>query len=260
MPRKTVILSVAQIRQGDDLPLNLREITRAIEEARAAKADIVAFPECALTGYGPALHKSTESFASAGEVAAGLKEIRATARAANLAVVLGTHLPLEDGWSNSLVLISPAGRLLNRYDKTHLYGRDIEYYRAGRAQPTVSGSKGARIGLQLCFDIRFPEPFRLLALGGAEILFVPSYIHGRNDMWKGPVVESHVSSRAAENGRFVVFTNAAGKAQNVPSMIANPRGEIIARARRGARQFLTVRIALDEVNNEYLSCRRTYLY
>ena len=97
-------------------------------------------------------------------------------------------------------------------------------------------------------------------LEGAGIIFVPSHIHGKAGMWKGPVIEGHVRSRAAENGRYVVFVNAAGPEQNVPSMIADPRGELIARCRRGVRQLLVARLDLRKVNDDFLLSRRTDLY
>ena len=116
------------------------------------------------------------------------------------------------------------------------------------------------MGLQACFDIRFPEPFRALALAGAQMIVVPSHVHGKSDMWKNPVFEAHVRSRAAENGRFVVFVNAAGPEQNVPSMIADPRGELVAKCHKAARHLLVARLAVHRVSDDFLRCRRTDLY
>lgn len=265
--RNSIAVAIAQIPQSRDISDNLRRIADAVAQARAARADILCLPECALTGYGPAFHKSSAPF-DPSPVASALSQARAMARDADMAILLGAHLLLANtgeaapahGWTNSCLLISPRGRVLTRYDKAHLYGRDPEYYLAGRQRPAVATVRGGRIGIQICFDIRFPEPFRALALAGAHVIVVPSFIHGPRAMWKGPVVAAHVSSRAAENGRFVVFVNAAGPNQNVPSMIADPRGDIILRARRGVRQILTARLRLDHVNNDFLRRRRADLY
>jgi len=259
MPHAAVIVGVAQMRVGADLGVNLRGIADFAEMAQTAKADFLCFPECALTGYAPALHESSADF-DADAVEAAVAEVRGIARERKVSLVLGAHLPLDGGWTNSALLVRSDGRLVLRYDKAHLYGWDAEYYRAGRERAKTISVKGARIGAQICFDIRFPEPFRALSLGGAQMIFAPSHIHGERDMWKGPVIASHVSSRAAENGRFVVFANTAGRTQNVPSMIANPRGEIVARCRKGAEQLLVAEADLSKVNDEYIGCRRTDLY
>ena len=251
-----LVVAIAQIPQRSDVAYNLRQIEWAMGEARA---DVVVFPECALTGYGPVHYESAADFDAAAAVEA-LKAVRRLAKRTATAVVMGTHLPLDGGWANSLLLIGPSGRTAARYDKAHLYGGDPHYYQPGHALPPVARAKGARLGLQICFDIRFPEPFRRLAEAGAEALIVPSHIHGEGAMWKDPVITGHVASRAAENGRFVIFANAAGATQNVPSMVANPRGEIVARARRGARRILTAELNLVEVNDAFLACRRTDLY
>jgi len=257
--KTTMTLALAQARQTADIGKNLRTIARFIARAQHARADLVCFPETALTGYGPGLHESSSKW-DCDAVTAAVAEVRELARDARVAVVLGAHLPLDGGWTNSALLIRRDGRIVGRYDKAHLYGRDPEFYRAGRERARPFPLHGNRVGLQICFDIRFPEPFRALALGGAKLILVPSYIHGGHGMWKNPVISAHAASRAGENGRFAAFVNAAGKTQNVPSLVANPRGEIVARCRRGTEQLLTVELDLTAVNNDVLLWRRDDLY
>jgi len=259
MRSKRITLAVAQMREGARIDENLRQIARIADKAQKAGADILCFPECALTGYGPVYHKSPLDLEPE-EVEGAVTRVRRVARETRVAIIMGTQLPLEGGWSNSALLVRPDGRIGDRYDKAHLYGDDLEFYRAGRAAAQVSATKRTRLGMQICFDLRFPEPFRRLALAGAEVIIVPSHIHGKKAMWKKPVIEAHVSSRAAENGRFVVFINAAGPLQNVPSMIADPRGEIIARCRKAVGQLLIIRLDLSRVNDDFLACRRSEIY
>lgn len=252
-------VAVAQVAQSGDMAANLAEIGRAIGLARQAGADLVCFPECALTGYGPIFHRSPASF-EAGAVAHALEAVRRAGRAAGLALILGTHLPSNGGWTNSVLAFDSDGTVLGRYDKAHLYGDDAKFYRAGAERARVFRLGSVRIAMQICFDLRFPEPFRLLAVGGADVVVVSAVVHGRDDFWKGPVIEAHVRSRAAENGRFVVFANAAGRWQNAASCVADPRGEIIARARRGIRQVMTVSIEPSRVSNDFIDRRRAELY
>jgi NAD+ synthase (glutamine-hydrolysing) len=255
---KQFLIGVAQARLSANLGKNLREIAEYLDQARAEKLDLLVFPECAMTGYGPAYYSSRDFDPDA--VEAALVEVRGMVKASGTAVLVGAHLPRGTDWTNSLLCIRPDGRVAARYDKAHLYDRDPDYYAAGDAPGPVVSVKRARIGLQICFDVRFPEPFRRLALNGAQVLAIPSFIHGAKDMWKGPVIEAHVRSRAAENGRFVLFANAAGAQQNAPSMIADPRGELIAKARRGAEELLIASLDLSRVNDNYLALRREALY
>ena len=257
--RVHVKLAAAQMPGSNSIACNLDEIERFSVEARDQKVDILCFPECALTGYGPSYHKSPLDL-NADDVTSGVAEVRRIARKVRLAMILGTQMPLDSGFSNSTLLIRPDGRIAGRYDKIHLYGRDVEFYRAGCDRPSLVRTRGISVGMLICFDLRFPELFRPLALGGGQIIFVPSHIHGPGTHWKNAVIASHISSRAAENGRFVFFVNTAGTTQNVPSMIANPRGEIIAKCRMGARQLLVVDINPRQVNNNFISCRRPDLY
>ncbi len=259
MPKKQVILGIAQMRESSDIGRNLREIADFCVRARRTGAEILCFPECAVTGYGPWYHESPAAF-DPDMVDAAIMEVRATARDMRLVLIAGAHVSVNGGWLNTAFVLGSNGRLLTRYDKAHLYHSDLEFYSAGTKRPEVASARGVRLGLQICFDVRFPEPFRLLSLAGAQVIAVPSHIHGKRDMWKGPVIEAHVRSRAAENGRYVVFVNAAGPEQNVASMVANPQGEVIARCRRASRQLLLAKLDLSKVNDDLLRSRRTDLY
>lgn len=253
-----VNVAVAQAPQCGDLGENLRTIGRFVALARKARVDVLIFPECALTGYGPRWHESSAAF-DPDAVAAGIEEVREHARESGMAILVGTALPLEGGWTNSLLLLR-RGAPTARYDKIHLYGRDTEFYRAGRALPRPARAGRARVGMQVCFDARFADPFRLLARAGAELIAVAAYIHGKSTMWKGPVLTGHLRSRASETGRFVAFANTADPTQNLPSMILNPRGEIVASCRLGAAQLLHATLDIGEISNDMLDCRRTDLY
>ena len=153
--KKSLVVAVAQMKQSDHLGRNLQDIAEFASMAKDAKADLVCFPECSLTGYGPVHHESSADF-DPDAVEAGLAEVKGLAHRLRMAFVVGTHLPLEGGYSNSALLVRPNGRVAARYDKTHLYGKDVLFYRAGRELPPVASAQGAKIGFQICFDIRFP--------------------------------------------------------------------------------------------------------
>lgn len=254
-----VKLAMAQMGETADLGRNLRRMAEMAREAAARRVAMAVFPECALTGYGPACHKSAADF-DAEAVDAAVESLRELANETGVTLAAGAHLPREDGWTNSVLLITPRGKMPHRYDKAHLFGRDGEFYRPGRERPEVITTPAGKVGMQNCFDLRFPELFRVLALDGAEIIIVPSHVHGRETMWKGPVVDGHVRSRAAENGRFIVFVNTAGAIQNAPSMAADPKGCMVAVCAPKREELCVFDVDLGMVNDEFLRCRRTDLY
>jgi predicted amidohydrolase len=258
-PRKLTV-ALAQTLQRADIGFNLARIAEAVEASAASGAELVCFAECALTGYGPIHYDAPDAF-DAEAVRDGVARVQALARRHRTSVVLGAHLPApEGGWTNSLLYMDAGGRTRARYDKIHLYDADADYYRPGAAPPKVHTLAGLKAGLQICFDLRFAELSRDLALGGAEAFVIPSYIHGATTMWKGPVIEGALRCRASDNGRYVLFVNAAGRTQNVPSMAIDPDGRLVAKARKFANRVVTVAIDPGAVSNRFLACRRPELY
>ena len=250
-------VAVGQMRITDELRANLQIIEDLLAIARQRRARLLVLPECALTGYGPAVYDGPQRFDERGFKQV-LDDVRAAAARAHIAVVAGAAVKQSKGWVDAAVLIGTNGKICGRYDKAHLHGEDSRYYQAG-SRAKVHRILDARLGMQICFDLRFPEPFRDLALRCAQVIAVPANICGADGMWKGPVIEAHVRTRAAENGRYVVFANAAGPDQNVPSMVADPRGEILARTSLDRAELITVDLDLTRVDNTLLRTRRTDL-
>ena len=252
-----VRVAVGQMRSTDDLRANLQIVEDLLAIARQRRARLLVLPEGALTGYGPAAYDGPHRFDERGfkEV---LDDVRKAAARMKIAVVAGCGVRQSKGWMNSAVLIGPGGKICGRYDKAHLHGEDSRYYLAG-GRAKVHRILDMRLGMQICFDLRFPEPFRDLAMRCAQLVAVPAYICGADGMWKRPVIEAHIRSRAAENGRFVLFANAAGPDQNAPSMVADPRGEILVQSSLDRPELVTVDLDLTKVDNALLRARRTDL-
>jgi len=250
-------VAVGQMRSTEDLRANYQIIQDLLAISRQRKAKLLILPECALTGYGPAVYDGPHRFDERGFKQV-LDDVRQAAAEARIAVVAGTAVKQAKGWMDAAVLVGTNGKICGRYDKAHLYGEDTRYYLPG-GRAKVHRILETRLGMQICFDLRFPEPFRDLALRCAQVIAVPANICGTDGMWKGPVIEAHVRSRAAENGRYVVFANAAGPDQNVASMVADPRGEILARTSLDRAEVLTVDLDLARVDNGLLRARRVDL-
>jgi predicted amidohydrolase len=157
-------------------------------------------------------------------------------------LLIGSALVLREdgGAANRSLLIDPAGKLVATYDKIHMFDVDLpggervresEAYTPGE-KAVVAQAPFGRLGLSICYDIRFPYLYRALAKAGAEILTVPS-------AFTRPTGEAHweilLRARAIETGAFLLAPaqggrHADGRGTWGRSMVVGPWGEILARA------------------------------
>lgn len=158
---------------------------------------------------------------------------------------------------NTSPLIDPSGRIVARYRKLHLFDVDVDHGPADTESARVSSGdravvadvEGMRLGLSICYDLRFPELYRALALAGAEAFAVPAVFAERTgrDHW-----EVLLRARAIESGAYVLA--AAGWGNGGPgaipgygrSMVVDPWGTIIAQAADG-EGIVAVDLELDRV-------------
>ena len=144
------------------------------EKAKQAKtdgADLLILPEMYLSGYniGP------ERARAQAVTQAGLQPACEVARAQGIALVFGYPELVGDAVANAAVLIGPDGVVLANYRKSHLFGDlDRAMFKTVGAEFPLAQLGGLKIGLLICYDIEFPEPARLLALQGADVILVPT--------------------------------------------------------------------------------------
>jgi nitrilase len=162
--------------------------------------------------------------------------------------LVGGSIPLQSGdrarvYSSCLVY-DPAGRRCARYDKIHLFEVDVgaqESYRESRTvapgalQPVVVATAVGRLGLSICYDVRFPELFRALAAQGMELLAVPSAFTTKTGAAHWQVL---LRARAIENQCVVIAPgqggrHPGGRETHGESMIIGPWGEVLARLDQG---------------------------
>ena len=138
---------------------------------------------------------------------------------------------------NRCLVANRHGEIVAEYDKTHLFSfaNEDDVFSAGNKIVTVE-LDGIRCGLAICYDLRFPEFIRKLALNGSEIIFIPAAWSLKRLIPRQILTKA----RAIENQVFVVFANSSGKSE-----IVNPRGEIIAESNRG-EEILTAEIDFNE--------------
>ncbi len=234
-------VAAVQLNSNGEKERNLAAAERLVRAAAADGADLVALPE------------KWNLLAGGEELAAGAEPLDGPSLSAarGWARDLGIHLlagsisergPEGEKASNTSVLIGPDGSDLAAYRKIHMFDveaggvvyRESEHERAGR-EPVVTAAGDLAVGMTVCYDLRFPELFRILALRGARLIAVPSAFTlatGR-DHW-----EVLLRARAIEDQVFVLAPNQVGEAPPHyssfgRSMIVDPWGVVLATAPDG---------------------------
>jgi cysteine desulfurase / selenocysteine lyase len=199
---------------------NTQTITAVAAEAAADGIDLLLFAELFLTGYNiPPPRLEQLAICQDGPE---MQIIRDVASKYKIAIALGYSESVATGDTegatvyNSCILVDGTGRTVINYRKCHLWDPYLEHeklvFASGECLSvgdlTLGGGEVVRIGILICFDIEFPEPARVLALQGAQLLLVPTALA------EGPVADSTptvaVPGRAAENNLFIVYSNLIG--------------------------------------------------
>ena len=234
--------AAVQLNSTEDAERNLAAADRLTRAAAADGADLVVLPEKfnALGGE--------ERMAAAAEPLDGptIGWARATARELRVDLVAGSIVerrPGREKLSNTCVHVGPDGELRAVYRKIHMFDVVVEgtEYRESEAEEpgeeiVLSELAGAvPLGLSVCYDLRFPELFRILAVRGARVIALPA-------AFTKPTGRAHwevlVRARAVENQAFVVAagqvgTHSPGRESHGHSMIVDPWGDVLALAPEG---------------------------
>jgi predicted amidohydrolase len=236
----TLPIALVQTDAGPDPRVNVERAAALADEAAAGGARLVALPEY-LHYRGP-----DDGFrASARPIPGEWSEaFAAVARRHACWILAGSLAEASDDPArpyNTSALIGPDGSLVARYRKIHLFDVDVEGGPRDLESARVSGGEelvtsglpgtGVRLGLTVCYDLRFPELYRTLALAGANVLAVPSNFTERTgrDHW-----EVLLRARAIENGAWVIAPSQIGGPPGQPafgrSMVIDPWGTLVAQA------------------------------
>ncbi|MEM6464303.1 MAG: carbon-nitrogen hydrolase family protein [Pseudomonadota bacterium] len=231
---------VIQMRSGTDPNRNIAELTERVAEAVSAGADYVQTPE--MTG---ALVRDRAQLL---DVLADEASDPVVAAAAELAARHGIYLhigstPISVSGgkvANRTFLFGPRGDIVARYDKIHMFDVDLDNGESWRESATYQpGQKSvvvdlpiARLGLSICYDLRFPDIFQKQALAGANLLCVPAAFTRQTGGAHWHVL---LRARAIENGAFVVAAAQGGVHEDGRetfghSIIIDPWGRVVAEA------------------------------
>src|SRR4051812_47474252 len=249
---------------GDDMREMVPTACAMIEEAARKGADIVSFSELFLTPFFP--NQLTPDF-DRFFVELPDKRVRPVLDAARdhrVALLFPFGEKRDKHYYNSCLVLDRTGRELGVYRKTHIpaifpsslpggTGSYEKFYFSPGTEFPVFDLAGVRIGIQICYDRKYPEGSRLLALKGAEILFMPicAATYGETRL-RGNTWELPLQARAYENGVYVVAGNRVGREHRRKdirqSLVIDPAGaDIVAVASSDTPELLVATVDLDNV-------------
>lgn len=257
----TITVAAVQLSSQEDVAKNLARAGELVAGARAAGAELVVLPEN-FAFMGPEEDKrALAEEVSLGDGDAGgriVSALRAAARASSVWIVAGgfpeRSADPERPYNTSL-LVGPRGEVVARYRKIHLFDVEVpggQSYEESRATTAgvegdlvVADACGTKLGMSVCYDVRFPELYRRLARAGARVVTVPAAftLMTGKDHW-------HVllRARAIENQVWVVAAAQHGKHPRGrqtygKSLVVDPWGEVVAQASEG-EGFCVARVDL----------------
>ena len=207
-----------------DIRANYLWMTEQMTDASLKKADIVHFPECALSGYPGSDMNSLDKF-DWEELYRCTDSLLDLAAKLKIWVVFGSMHRLSDGHKphNSLYVVNDQGEIADRYDKRFCTGGDLEYFTPGDHFVTFS-LKGVTCGLLICYDVRFPELYREYRKLNCDLIF-QSFYNARQEKGSIHPVIMPVSSQAhaATNYFYMSLTNSSA-AESWPCHFITPDG------------------------------------
>jgi predicted amidohydrolase len=220
-------IATCQFPISDNVAANAEWIRKQMQEAKAQGAEIVHFPETALSGYGGVDHASLAGFPWARQ-REELEKIFALARELRVWVVLGANHPLTGDHKphNSLYVIDPAGKIVDRYDKRFCTTGDLKHYSPGDHFVTFEVN-GVRCGLLICYDIRFPELYREYAKLGVQVMFHSFYNARQKEGSIHPKIMPPTAQAYAGTNHMYISLNNSSAPRSWESRFITPDGLIV---------------------------------
>jgi predicted amidohydrolase len=234
----TFRLACVQVNAQGEIEANVKAASALVREAREAGADLIALPEC--VALMEPQRARVRALATSEDSSTVLAAFRDLARETGAWLLAGTVVvTAEDGrLTNRSCLIAPDGSVRARYDKIHMFDVDLPggesyresaTYRPGEEAVTAALPWGT-LGMTVCYDVRFPQLYRVLAHAGADFLSVPSAFTRQTGTAHWHVL---LRARAIETGAFVFAPAQCGEHPGKRltyghSLIVDPWGAVLA--------------------------------
>lgn len=263
-------IALVQTKDEGSFDKNVEKCLLYAELAGRLKIDILCFPEMQFSFFFPRFCDRRQVFQRAEGIPGSVVDLfQEKAKSFGMVIVLSLMECLANEFYNSAPVINSDGKLLGISRMVHIPQVDgyfgQSYFSSGCGDFLVYHTDKGRLGILVSYDRHFPEASRALALHDAEIVLIPGFITGNQDL---SVYRAGLQAMAYQNGYFVGMCNRVGREKDMDfsgrSLLVNPEGEILVEgtAKEG---FVVGEIDLDQVKIErarspYLELRRPYEY
>ena len=225
---------------------NYQKIQNAIQRAVQRGVQLIVFPECALTGYPLCDMKDSFSvdFDQLNRIYDRLQNI---VDAQAIHVIVGSIVKRGHLCCNSALIFSP-NQKMQIYHKRALWGWDKDNFCEG-FQNGVFDIQGWRIGVRICYEVRFPEFFRELYNENTDLNVILFYdISNQEDMDRYELIRSHIRTRAVENVTYTLSVDTCSFYQTAPTAIYDRSGRAVFELKRNTEDFLVFDLLKNELS------------
>lgn len=253
--QENLVVASCQFPISSSIVDNYKWIKEQLIEAKLKKADVAHFAECALSGYPGVDMKTLENF-EWHLLREKTDSILDLAKQLEIWVVLGSMHKLSEGVKphNSLYVINPEGKIIDRYDKRFCTSGDLNYFSPGDHFVNFEVN-GVNCGLLICYDVRFPELFREYRKLDTDLLFHSFYNARQRKGSIHPIIMPITSqTRAATNYFYISLTNSSAT-ESWPCHFITPDGLIQNKLQRNEPGIL---ISVVDASQKFYDASRKY--
>jgi len=245
LPSKTLSVAAVQMRSSGIISDNVTRIKAFLKDCASEGIQIAVFPECALSGY----FENVIVKLTAEQINQAEDQVAEACREYSIYAIIG--MPFRDGQKlfNSAVVISPEGKVIERYHKNQLAenwpdpGDHLSVFKINRIPCSII----------ICHDERYPELVRLPVLAGAKVIFYISHESGIKAESKIDPYRAQIQARAVENNVYVVHANAPANqdatGSHGQSRIIEPDGNIIRESSIFGEEVITTTLDLTKASS-----------
>lgn len=241
--KNEIRIAIGQMKvEQENTTANLEKIVNLVSEAADNGAQLICLPELAYTGY----FVEAEQLQELAEPSDGpfVQTLCKLAKEKGIYIISGYAESVEilGRMYNSAIFIDDKGKVIGNMRKVYAWGQEKLKFREGDKFPVYDTPLG-KIGIMICYDVEFPEPARIMALKGAELVFVPA-------VWSIPAArrwEVDLAGNALFNLMYFAGSNPVGDGACGSSQVVGPEGEVRAIASKTEEELLYCTIDLDDV-------------
>lgn len=240
-----VLIGAYQFAVTKNISDNFEIIKKAILQAAHRGVNLLVFPECALTGY-PPHNIEKASLVDFGKLDSVYWQLQNLVNNNHICVIVGTITQENDRYYNSAIAFIPYKEKII-YSKRGLWGWDKENFSIGNDNG-VFDMEGWRIGIRICFEVRFPEFFRELYKEHTNLNIILFYdVSDCDDMERYEMIKSHIRTRAVENITYTLSVDTIYPYQTAPTALYDRSGHQLCELKRNEENLL-----IYELNDKQL--------